>query len=447
MASAPAVLATVAGGAIPAQKGILIARRVDAQRRIGQRRPPSDARVFDGAGLSGVGSSRCVPNWRRSCPRGLASWVTAAIEPGSCRMGASQPWLWPLTGSSPSFPPTTFCRPSLELCAAKWMRFCAVSFSTLPHAGDWPRLTPARLALATMTAWHSSERGDVVVSFEPSRSSRHTRQACWVTAPTKSQRLVFQVDGRLSEGVGGGGGGGGEDGSSRNTAANATAGPIDRPLAALRPIGSWSSAGTGGRQLKERILVTSRNLSVAQQSRAQTRMTSAASGLLLFGDIAGCRAAVSGFAPRWDQPGGSGGPSRRSRALALIGRAFGAWSARTSTPTIPGLRPHDRYRRWNDEPYGGGAGMVLKPRTGCSRLQSIPLAAAPAGAADEARRAQAVCRQQDPAPLAGDYGQLVLLAARHYEGFDERIRGLADGGFFDSVISLLTGGEAAGDDL
>jgi len=96
-----------------------------------------------------------------------------------------------------------------------------------------------------------------------------------------------------------------------------------------------------------------------------------------------------------------------------------------------------RHRSVDDAPYGGGAGMVLRPE---------PVAAA----LDELRRAESTVILLDPA--GEPFGQaraaqlaesphLVLLCPR-YEGVDERIRGLVD---LELSIGdyVLSGGELA----
>jgi tRNA (guanine-N1)-methyltransferase len=97
----------------------------------------------------------------------------------------------------------------------------------------------------------------------------------------------------------------------------------------------------------------------------------------------------------------------------------------------------DRYRKVDDEPYGGGAGMVLKPEPVYAAFEAIPIMGA--------RRSLLMTpqgkrlHQSDLERWAKSVDQLVLLCG-HYEGFDERIRPLAD-----EEVSLgdfvLTGGE------
>jgi len=122
--------------------------------------------------------------------------------------------------------------------------------------------------------------------------------------------------------------------------------------------------------------------------------------------------------------------------LGVIGRAFAAGIAQLHTHN-PRDFATDKYRKVDDEPYGGGAGMVLKPEPVFAAFEAIPvlprrrvLLMSPQGAP---------LQQVDLRRWATTYEQLVLLCG-HYEGFDERIRSLAD-----EEISLgdfvLTGGE------
>jgi tRNA (guanine-N1)-methyltransferase len=122
--------------------------------------------------------------------------------------------------------------------------------------------------------------------------------------------------------------------------------------------------------------------------------------------------------------------------LGVIGRAFSAGLASLHLHN-PRDQASDRYRKVDDVPYGGGAGMVLKPEPVFAALEAIPqlprrrvLLMSPQGR---------LLQQSDLRRWASDYDQLVLLCG-HYEGFDERIRSLAD-----EEVSIgdfvLTGGE------
>ncbi|MCP9819235.1 tRNA (guanosine(37)-N1)-methyltransferase TrmD [Synechococcus sp. Cruz-9H2] len=125
-------------------------------------------------------------------------------------------------------------------------------------------------------------------------------------------------------------------------------------------------------------------------------------------------------------------------SLGVIGRAFNAGIAELHTHN-PRDHASDRYRKVDDQPYGGGAGMVLKPEPVFAAFESIPVL--------ERRRVLLLSpqgqplRQADLQRWAREHDQLVLLCG-HYEGFDERIRNLAD-----EEVSLgdfvLTGGELA----
>ena len=122
--------------------------------------------------------------------------------------------------------------------------------------------------------------------------------------------------------------------------------------------------------------------------------------------------------------------------LGVVGRAF---SAKIAQLQIHNPRDFtvDRYRKVDDEPYGGGVGMVLKPEPVFAAFESIPL--------HGRRRVLMMTPQGKPLEQADlqrwslEHDQLILLCG-HYEGFDERIRALAD-----EEVSIgdfvLTGGE------
>ena len=124
------------------------------------------------------------------------------------------------------------------------------------------------------------------------------------------------------------------------------------------------------------------------------------------------------------------------QGLGVIGRAFAAGRAELHVHN-PRDFANDRYRKVDDEPYGGGAGMVLKPEPVYAAVEAIPvlprrrvLLMSPQGKPLE---------QADLRRWATEAEQLVLICG-HYEGFDERIRPLAD-----EEVSIgdfvLTGGE------
>ena len=122
--------------------------------------------------------------------------------------------------------------------------------------------------------------------------------------------------------------------------------------------------------------------------------------------------------------------------LGVIGRAFASGIAELHVHN-PRDFATDKYRKVDDIPYGGGAGMVLKPEPVYAAFEAVPvlprrrvLLMSPQGQP---------LKQADLQRWADSCDQLVMLCG-HYEGFDERIRPLAD-----EEVSLgdfvLTGGE------
>jgi tRNA (guanine37-N1)-methyltransferase len=107
--------------------------------------------------------------------------------------------------------------------------------------------------------------------------------------------------------------------------------------------------------------------------------------------------------------------------------------------TDPRTFTHDKHRTVDDTPYGGGAGMVMRPD---------PIVAALEHVESTRGRAHKIALCPTGAPLTqatvNRLAQLdrVLLLCGRYEGFDERVRG-----FVDEELSLgdfvLTGGELA----
>jgi tRNA (guanine37-N1)-methyltransferase len=79
---------------------------------------------------------------------------------------------------------------------------------------------------------------------------------------------------------------------------------------------------------------------------------------------------------------------------------------------------HDKHRRVDDEPYGGGVGMLLKPEPIFEAIESLPILP----------RREIVLMTPQGQPLdqallktfATEYEQLVLVCG-HYEGIDERV--------------------------
>lgn len=137
-------------------------------------------------------------------------------------------------------------------------------------------------------------------------------------------------------------------------------------------------------------------------------------------------------------PGYFESPLRES----LLGKAIDAGLV---TVTVTDIRDfaQDRHRKVDDEPFGGGAGMVMMAPVVAAAIEArrdapgLPrgwtVLMTPDGARLDHARAAA---------LAGR--ARVLLVCGRYEGIDERVREL---GLFDEEISLgdfvLPGGEAA----
>jgi tRNA (guanine37-N1)-methyltransferase len=121
---------------------------------------------------------------------------------------------------------------------------------------------------------------------------------------------------------------------------------------------------------------------------------------------------------------------------SLLGKALTKNIARVEL-TNPRDFTTDKHRKVDDEPYGGGVGMVMKPEPIFAAVESLPVLSpreiivlTPQGE----RMSQSLFKE-----LAANYNQLVLICG-HYEGLDERIMHLVT-----REISLgdfvLTGGE------
>ncbi|NEQ37910.1 MAG: tRNA (guanosine(37)-N1)-methyltransferase TrmD [Okeania sp. SIO3I5] len=120
----------------------------------------------------------------------------------------------------------------------------------------------------------------------------------------------------------------------------------------------------------------------------------------------------------------------------LLGKAFDKNIAQVNLVN-PRDYTTDKYQKVDDESYGGGVGMVLKPEPIFAAVESLPtlsqrevILLTPQGE----RMEQGLFRE-----LARDYEQLILICG-HYEGIDERVQYLVT-----REVSLgdfvLTGGE------
>lgn len=102
-------------------------------------------------------------------------------------------------------------------------------------------------------------------------------------------------------------------------------------------------------------------------------------------------------------------------AASLLGRAIEAGIVTVRVHDLRGFAP-DRHRSVDDEPFGGGPGMVIKPEPVFAAVEALDpdrgrvLAMSPAGR----RLDQVLVRELAAEP------HLTILCGR-YEGFDERI--------------------------
>jgi tRNA (guanine37-N1)-methyltransferase len=126
----------------------------------------------------------------------------------------------------------------------------------------------------------------------------------------------------------------------------------------------------------------------------------------------------------------------------LDGPLAGSIPARIQEQGLASIRVHDlrewglgRHRSVDDTPYGGGAGMILRPEPVASALDALRRPDSTAILLDPVGE---VFRQARAADLAGR-SHLIFLCPR-YEGVDERIRALVD---IELSIGdyVLTGGE------
>lgn len=98
---------------------------------------------------------------------------------------------------------------------------------------------------------------------------------------------------------------------------------------------------------------------------------------------------------------------------------------------------HDKHKKVDDTPYGGGAGMVLMAQPYVDAYESIEktdktvtLMMSPQGEVFN----NSICRELT------EYNQIIILCG-HYEGFDERIRDIINPREISIGDYVLTGGE------
>lgn len=130
---------------------------------------------------------------------------------------------------------------------------------------------------------------------------------------------------------------------------------------------------------------------------------------------------------------------RQASAHSIVGRAISAGHCAVGT-VDPRDFTNDRHRSADDYPFGGGAGMVMKPEPLVAAIESV----APAGSG-----IPVVLLSPDGKPFSQETARRfagcshLVLVCGHYEGVDERVRE----GWVTEEISLgdyvLTGGELA----
>lgn len=128
-------------------------------------------------------------------------------------------------------------------------------------------------------------------------------------------------------------------------------------------------------------------------------------------------------------------------ATSIVGRAVERGLIDIETVDIRD-HAHDQHNTCDDSPYGGGAGMVLKPEPVGRAIESV--------LTRRAVRPRTVCLTAAGAPFGRDLarrwateGRELLLLAGRYEGIDQRAVDL----FVDEEVSIgdyvLIGGEVA----
>lgn len=126
-------------------------------------------------------------------------------------------------------------------------------------------------------------------------------------------------------------------------------------------------------------------------------------------------------------------------SASILGKAFERGLLEV---TARDIRAHaeGKHRVTDDAPYGGGAGMVLKPEPVVAAIEAarsrLPRARVLLTSPRGERFDQAMARQ-----LAGGPTDLILVCGR-YEGVDERVRRFVDGEVSVGDF-VLTGGELA----
>jgi tRNA (guanine37-N1)-methyltransferase len=128
---------------------------------------------------------------------------------------------------------------------------------------------------------------------------------------------------------------------------------------------------------------------------------------------------------------------RQALSHSIVGRACAAEMVKIEACDLRGFTK-DKRRTVDDAPYGGGAGMVLKPEPLFEAVESLRtdkslvVLMSPQGATYTQQKAKELSKKEH-----------LILICGHYEGFDERVREH----LVDEELSIgdyvLTGGEIA----
>ncbi len=135
-------------------------------------------------------------------------------------------------------------------------------------------------------------------------------------------------------------------------------------------------------------------------------------------------------------------------AVSVIGRGIKAQRLCVKTYN-PRDFCQDKYKKVDDTPYGGGAGMVLKPEPFFAAFESINQTIKDSTADEQKPQTMPVLLmspqgqpfKQESAQRLSEHQDIAIICG-HYEGFDERIRTLASQEICIGDY-ILTGGELA----
>ena len=131
-------------------------------------------------------------------------------------------------------------------------------------------------------------------------------------------------------------------------------------------------------------------------------------------------------------------------SVSVIGRGIKAERLAVKTYNPRDYCP-DKYKKVDDSPYGGGAGMVLKPEPFFAAFDDVSQTIGNTQSAQPLpvllMSPQGQPFRQETAQKLSEHENIVILCG-HYEGFDERIRTLATQEICIGDY-ILTGGELA----